>query len=269
MRWREPGHAIGAWAVGLCAYAACLFALAPATLLDAGLQRTSDGRLRLAEAQGTLWSGTGQLEIRDATGRRGIGRTLSWHFQPMSLLRGRLGFEVDFGQATKRFALSLSLLRVEIADAELVVPAAVLGLAVPKLALLKPTGDLLVHIAKLSFDDGAMSGNVIVEWPAAGSSLTPVSPLGDYELRLEGAAGGLKASLSTVKGPLQLEGKGSRGNTGPPVFFATARIDAQHQRQLAPFLRLIAIERSEGYFELQLNQDIGRAPGVAAGPVRQ
>lgn len=263
MRRRLLGHDLGVYAAGLCAYAMCLFILAPATLLDAGLQRASNGRLRLAEARGSLWSGTGQFEIRDATGRSGVSRDLAWHFQPQSLLHGRLGFAVDLGQAAKRFSLNISPWGLEIADADFVFPAAALGFVLPKLALLAPTGDLLVHMPKISFAHDAMRGNLLVEWRNAGSSLTPVSPLGDYELRLAGEADGLNASLRTIRGPLHLEGKGSRGKSGPPVFFVTARIEAQYERQLAPFLRLIAIERSDGSFELQLNQNIGRMPGSA------
>ncbi|MDO8263578.1 MAG: hypothetical protein Q7T21_10165 [Gallionella sp.] len=45
-----------------------------AMLIDAGLQPISHGKLRLVEAHGTLWSGTGQLDIRDTGGRTGIGR---------------------------------------------------------------------------------------------------------------------------------------------------------------------------------------------------
>ena len=108
-----------------------------------------------------------------------------------------------------------------------------------------------------------------MEWRSAGSALTPVSPLGDYELRLDGGSGGLSASLRTLKGPLYLEGKGLPANNGPPTFSATARVDPQLLPQLAPFLRLIAIERGEGVFELQLNQSIGLAPQVPPGPVRQ
>ena len=60
--------------IGLFVYAVAVIATAPATLIDTGLQRTSDGRLRLAEAQGTLWSGSGQIEVRDSGGRIEIGR---------------------------------------------------------------------------------------------------------------------------------------------------------------------------------------------------
>jgi len=77
--------------------------------------------------------------------------------------------------------------------------------------------------------------------------------LGDYELRLDGEGATVHAYLRTIQGPLRLEGKGSWANGNHPVFLATARVPAQHQQQLAPLLRLIAVDRGEGSFELQLN----------------
>ena len=44
-------------AVGLGIYAAGLVAMAPATLVDAGLNGVSSSRLRLADASGTVWAG--------------------------------------------------------------------------------------------------------------------------------------------------------------------------------------------------------------------
>jgi len=38
-----------------------------------------------------------------------------------------------------------------------------------------------------------------------------------------------------------------------PRFLITARVPAQHQEQLAPLLRLIAVERGAGIFELNSN----------------
>jgi hypothetical protein len=61
------------------------------------------------------------------------------------------------------------------------------------------------------------------------------------------------AYLRTIEGPLQLEGKGSWTQGERPAFLAMARVPPQHQQELAPLLRLIAVERGEGRFELQLN----------------
>ena len=59
MRWPAP-------VFGLGVYAAALVALAPASLIDSRLEQASGGRLRLAEAQGSLWAGTGWIAALQA-----------------------------------------------------------------------------------------------------------------------------------------------------------------------------------------------------------
>ncbi len=84
----------------------------------------------------------------------------------------------------------ISLSRIELADADINFPVALLGLAVLKLALLRFTGDVLAHVTSLVIGRSEMRGIVILHWRAVGSALMLVSPLGDYELRFvgEGAA---------------------------------------------------------------------------------
>jgi len=237
--------------LGLAAYALGLIATAPATLIDARLQQASAGALRLAEASGTLWSGTGQIELRDASRRTGIAASVAWRARPAYLLRGKLLYEVAIDRAAKRFPVTISPSRIEIANADINLPAAALGLGLPKLMPLGLTGSILLHVARLSFERGAIQGNATLQWHAAGSAFTPVSPLGDYELRLEGDGSAVRASLRTLQGPLQLDGQGSWSSGRNPVFLATARIPRQYQQQLAPLLRLIAVERGDGSFTLQ------------------
>jgi general secretion pathway protein N len=240
-------------AIGLIIYTVAVIATAPATLIDARLQHASHGRLRLAEAHGTLWSGSGQIEVRDSAGRIGVAKDLAWRFLPESLLRGRLVCEVGLDQSAKRFPVTISLSRIKVANADVSLPATVLGLGLPKLAPLGLTGDVLLHVASLTIERKEMQGNATLLWRDAGSVLTPISPLGDYELRLDGEGATVHAYLRTIQGPLRLEGKGSWANGNNPVFLATAQVAAEHQQQLAPLLRLIAVERGEGNFELRLN----------------
>jgi len=245
MRWIAP-----AWSLG--AFAAALIVLAPATLIDARLERASDGRLRLASAEGTVWSGSGWIEIRDADGRAGVAKRLAWRVLPESLLRARLVAEVELDQAAKPFPVTLSLSRIEIADAGIHLPAAALGLGMPRLAPFRLTGEVLVKIPHLSVERGRMDGDATLQWRAAGSALTPISPLGDYEVRFKAVGPAVHAALRTLEGPLQLEGKGTWLNGDPPRFLATARVPAQHREQLSPLFHLIAVERGTGTFELQL-----------------
>ena len=195
----------------------------------------------------------GYKVIRDAEGRAGVAKRIAWRVLPRSLLRGRLVAEVGLGPAAKPFPVAISLSQIEIADAGIHLPAAALGLGMPKLAPFRLTGDVLVNIPHLSVERGRMDGEATLQWRAAGSALTPISPLGEYEVRFKAAGPAVHAALRTIEGPLELEGKGSWSNGAPPDFFATAYVPVQHQERLAPLLRLFAVERGAGTFELQLN----------------
>jgi general secretion pathway protein N len=247
MRWTLPAFGIGV-------FLAALIALAPATLIDARLERASNGRLRLAGAQGSLWSGAGCIEIRDAHGTTGVAKRIAWRVRPGSLLRGRLVVEVELDEAAKPFPVTISLSRIEIAGAGLHLPAAALGLGMPRLAPLRLTGELAVDIPHLSLGRGRMDGDATLQWRAAGSALTPVSPLGDYELHFKAAGPAMHAALRTLAGPLELEGEGTWSNSAPPRYLATARVPLEQREQLTPLLSLIAVERGAGNFELSSNQ---------------
>ena len=244
-RWQLAGLALATYFLGLVA-------MAPASLVDAALQRATEGKLRLADARGTLWSGRGQLEVRDWLQRTGVARNLAWRILPLYFLRGQFHAEIVLDQAAKPFPVTISMTQIELADADINLPAAALGLGEPKLAPLGLTGDVLLHIGRLAVGRTAFSGNATVQWRGAGSTYTRVSPLGDYELRIEGEGSTLRASLRTLQGPLQLDGQGAWTRGARPTFLGSARIPPEERPQLAPLMRMIAFERSEGNFELLL-----------------
>lgn len=241
-------------ASGLAMYALAVIALAPATLMDAGLQRISDGKLHLVDVQGTLWSGSGQVEMRDAAGRSGVAKHLAWRLRPGSLLRGHLTGDIQLEPDGKAFPVTVSPSGIEIANADISLPAAALGLGVPRLAALGLTGDMLLHIPGLSIGRGQVRGKLELRLREAGSVFTPISPLGDYEFNLDANGTGVQVLLHTLKGPLQLDGKGSWAIGSSPDFLAIAQVAPQHLEQLGPLLRLIAVERGSGRFELQFKQ---------------
>jgi general secretion pathway protein N len=240
------------WLALVVFFVLALAALAPATLLDARLERASSGRLRLAEAQGTVWSGSGWIEARDAHGGAGVARRLAWRVLPESLLRGRLLVQVELEPDAKPFRLALSPSRIDIADAAISLPAAALALGVPRLARLRLTGEVRVSIPQLSFEGGRIDGYGTLQWRSAGSALTPVSPLGAYEVQFKTVGPAMHAALRTLEGPLELDGRGAWSSGEPPRFFATARLPPQVEEQLAPLFRLFAAERGAGTFELRL-----------------
>jgi general secretion pathway protein N len=238
------------FAVGAAAYSAALLVTAPATLVDAALRRASDGMFRLAEARGSVWSGSGQLELLDPRRETGIAKAVSWRVLPGSLWRGHLAYDVLLADAASPARLTLSASRIQIANVLVELPASAIGFAVPRLAPARLTGDLSISAAQFAVERRDMRGSATVHWRNAGAALTPVSPVGEYEMRIDSDEQGVSATLATLSGPIELKGQGSwRGETRP-AFSGTAHVPAPYVEQIAPLLRLVAAESGDGTFQL-------------------
>jgi general secretion pathway protein N len=237
-------------AAGIGAYLAALTATLPATLLDAGLNAASAGRMRVVDAQGTLWSGSGHIEVRAADGRGAYGTPLEWRFRPGALMRARIAYSVQVGADAVPFPVTISWSRIEVSDARINLPASALAFGAPALAPLALSGRIRVEVPGFSFGRGSAAGTAVLRWQAAASALSPVSPLGDYEVRFTADGAAMRASLATLRGPLQLDGEGKWVIGARPAFLATARMPVELHAQLALFLRLIAVERGDRSFEI-------------------
>ena len=112
---------------------------------------------------------------------------------------------------------------------------------------------MLVHVAQLSLASDEMEGHATLRWRAAGSALTPLSPLGEYEVRLDGADAKVHALLEHALGAAAarrqgiVAGRATASRSSPRRAFRRST-----SAQLAPLLRLIAVENGKGIFELQL-----------------
>jgi general secretion pathway protein N len=240
--------------IGSTVYVSTLIAMAPATLVDAGLQHLSHGQLQLAEARGTLWCGAGQLEILDMKTKTGIARAISWNLVSSSLLRGKMVYRIGIDQhsqnpAVNVFLVTLSRSDVVLENMEINLPVAVLGMVIPKLAALELGGDMHITMPRLSIAQNSLEGNATLQWHSTRSALLPISPIGDYELSITGRGSTAQATLHTLQGPLQLDGEGLWMKGHSARFFATAHIPPSLYSQLAPFLRLVAVEQSDGSFK--------------------
>lgn len=237
---------------GSSLYVIALAAFAPARLVDAMLADASSGRFRLASAEGTVWSGQAMTELRDAAGQTRWAAPVAWRLRPVGLLAGRLEYRLLTGPPASLAGLSLSWSRVEFTGLDIRLPAAALASGVPALAPWGMGGELQLMADRLGFGPAHAGGSATMHWRSAGSTLAPVSPLGDYELRLEGQGQAWLARLRTVTGPLQLSGQGRWRPGDPPAFEASMIVPPEHRQALSPFLRLIAIERSDGNFDWRL-----------------
>jgi len=85
-RWWHP-------AVFAAVLAATLVAASPAPWAAAAVERATDGRVRIAAASGTAWSGRGDVVVRTDRGEVTL-RGVAWRWLPARILAAELAFEV-------------------------------------------------------------------------------------------------------------------------------------------------------------------------------
>ena len=238
-------------AIGITAYLMLLVATLPATMLDAALAHASNGRLRMVQAEGTLWSGSAQIEILDARQRTSIAIPMSWRVSLRTLWRAQLGCEIELDRSGRYIPVTLSRNALKLSGADLNVSAAVFGIALPQVAPLALGGTLLAHISSLEVTRTDIRTDAHIQWRDASSALVRVVPLGNYQAQVGNSPPGLTLTLHTLQGPLQIEGKGA-WNPGMRASFAgSATTPLEHRAALSPLLRLIASENTDGSFALQ------------------
>jgi general secretion pathway protein N len=252
--------------VAVLVAAAVVLFIAPAQWMAAAIASASGGRVELAEASGTFWSGQGTVVV--GSERRGASASTSasasangvalpqpftWRLSPVALLTGTLDATLTHPSALAQpLRLRIDLAgHVDAGPAHLQLPATLLtGLGAPWNTL-RPGGVLLFTWDHLSLDPaaGRMAGNLNAEWQQASSSLTPVSPFGHYRLQTNGVFPGTQLSLSTVAGPLEMVGNGTIDAGGKLRFQGTARpmagVDPVVSAQLAGLITLLGRRSGE------------------------
>ena len=212
-----------AWVGAACGGVAALAAYAPAAWLAGGVASATGQRLLLADARGTVWSGsavavlTGGEGSRDASALPGrLSWSLSWQGLGLSValrqaccINGELRLAVQPGWS--RLRLQLPATQGAVGQW----PAAWLtGLGTPWNTL-QPTGSMQLSSPGLSLESvqgrWRFEGRAELELQGMASRVSTLDVLGSYRLSLAhdpGSADGATLSLSTLNGALLLSGNG-------------------------------------------------------------
>jgi hypothetical protein len=184
---------------------AALAAFAPATLVDARLARLTEGRLRLADAEGPWWRGRGMLT--DAAGTWRV--PVAWRIVPGALVAGRLGVEfvADPGTPMPHGRLDAGSNAVVLTAVEMRVPAQALGAFVRQLDRAAFGGTLRLDVPRFTWSDNEGTGALALRWDDARVT-TPLGllQLGTVTLPLTARGNGVTGPLDAKGGDLRVTG---------------------------------------------------------------
>lgn len=237
---------------GILSIALTVLAFFQAAWIAPLLEEQSLGRLTLGDAQGTLWRGSafigGAAQADDPVVPLLPGR-FSWHLSPLILL-GQIDAEVDNPAALSQpVRVSGSWHKVQISPAALVLPAERLAALGAPLNTLQPSGRMRLSWQTLQLvqQQGriAVSGAMNLELVDMASRLSPIKPLGAYNLAFEWRGQQADVALKTLKGPLLLSGSGTIAQ-GHLQFSGAAQAEAGHEERLANLLYLLGQRRMDG-----------------------
>ncbi|WP_280154275.1 type II secretion system protein N [Piscinibacter sp. XHJ-5] len=251
MRWGVAGAVVGLL-IGLVAFA-------PAAWLAGAVASATNQRLLLADARGTIWSGsavpvlTGGPGSRDASALPG---RMEWTLG----VKG-LGFELRASQACCLNGTVVLELRPGLGRMNVTLvpsqggwigqwPSAWLGGLGTPFNTLQLGGSIRLTSPGITFEtvEGRtlVRGRADVELVNASSRLSTLDSLGSYRLTLNGdaaSAGTSQLNLSTLEGALQLTGSGTWG-AGGVRFRGEARAAKGDDAALSNLLNIIG--RREG-----------------------
>lgn len=252
-RWRVAMALSGALAV-----IAVLATQAPASLVDVALQRVTQGRVRLAEATGTVWAGRGRIVLADiveAGAERRAGAIASvpgvvlpgrfgWSLSPWPLLVGVLDARIEHDSMRQPVLLTGRAGELRATPGALQLPPVALDRLGSPWNTIRPTGALTLSWENVTLRDGRFDGRASIELQQAASALTPVRPLGAYRIDVVGSGAQAQVKMNTLSGPLRLEGGGTWDARSGLRFTAEATAEEPERARLQPLLGLLG--RREG-----------------------
>jgi len=221
----------------------------PAAWLGPMVERQTGGRLTLGDAQGTLWRGS--AFVGGAPGEGGSVTPLlpgrfSWRLSPLVLF-GQVNMELANDKALAQpVRISGSWSQWQVSAGELLLPAEGLaGLGAP-LNTLAPSGVIklswnLLDIARQG-QTMAVQGRTVLSLTDMGSRMSPVKPLGSYDVAMDWRGQRADLALRTVRGALLLSGSGTLEN-GRLRFSGQASAAEGYEDTLGNLLNLLGQRR--------------------------
>jgi general secretion pathway protein N len=237
------------FSVTALAAALTVCAFYPAAWLAPVIERHTDARLTLGDAQGTLWRGSAFLG--GAPGPGGAVTPLfpgrfTWSVSPLILL-GQVHIVLSNPDALAQpVSVTGSWSQWQVNAGELILPAESLaGLGAP-LNTMAPSGSMrlswnVLDLARAG-QSVSLTGRTVLTMADMGSRVSPVNPLGSYEMAMDWHGQDAQLSLRTLKGALLLSGAGAL-DRGRLTFSGQATAAEGYEESLGNLLNLLGQRR--------------------------
>ena len=219
---RVAGVAIGV-VIAVVVVAAVAVATAPANWLAGYLAERTQGRVLLADARGTIWSGNAVLALAppvvdsnkpaidasEESDRLALPGRVIWTLEVVRTLAPVLHLTHD-GVLLQPVDIRYANGDLSIDAGAAVLPTSMLRLAGTPLNTLQPEGRSELRWGATHIDtQGALIGEGSVRIADLSLAVSPVKPLGNYRVTWSSNASGLTWKIATERGPLELQGSGS------------------------------------------------------------
>lgn len=244
------------WALlALLVAGATALAFAPASLVDWGLRAGTQGRVRLADAAGSVWQGQGRLVLvdivaeaeRERQGKTGalplpgvlVPGTIRWQIQALPLLIARVHVLARHDSMNQPLEITGTFRSPRFSGGSIRLPDVNLARLGSPWSTVQPTASLAVSWQPFDIIDGRARGMATVELRDVASALTPVRPLGAYRLEIDGRQPDVTLKMTALEGPLRLTGDGIFNPRQGVRFTAWADVDESERLKLQPLVSLL------------------------------
>jgi general secretion pathway protein N len=236
------------WTLLIAAYTCVLLVNAPASVLSRLISNASNGRIELANTQGTLWRGSANPILHQRGGSLITLNAVHWDVAVLTLLTGKLAVRLnsDDESQTVPMDISISTSRIELRHAYIPLPAILLDEVSDFLKPAQLRGNVILHSELLEITRQGVQGAATADWLNASSLLSSIAPLGDYHFTFSSSSVGVDVTLNTTSGALRLAGGGRYTAANGLNFKGTAQAAKGNEEALRELLGHLGPEESPG-----------------------
>lgn len=214
---RLLGHSIWFFLLLLLVCAFMLIWQLPISWFAGSLGSTTECRMTIHQAQGTIWNGSASLgfsEVDPVSGACKPPNASTERFQwsnSCNVFNAECKGSLEFSALTKPLQYAVNWYGVRISAGEITLPVNILEVLGSPWSSLHPRGEMLLTWSELlinQFNNASSVGDIQIKIHDLSSAVSPVKPLGSYELGVALLPNGGNWDVRTISGPLIITGGG-------------------------------------------------------------